>query len=895
MSVLKHTRPADGVVATVNGAPLALEGAPGRRLSAALRGAGLTDVKVGCDAGDCGACTVLVDGAPRCACLMSTAQAEGRTIETLSGLSASGETAALADAFLARGAAQCGICTPGMMVAATAALRAGPPDDDAIETALAGVLCRCTGYQPIVDAVRDVVRGRHDPAPDDEGHVGASIVRLDGPKKCDGRERFGDDVAPAGALHMRIIRSPHPHAAFALEGLKAFAAARGLVALTAEDVPGENRFGVIPAFADQPVFAQSVARFPGEAVAALVGPADAIAALTDVPVRFEALPAATAPHEATAEGAPILHPGRPGNVMCRGRVSCGNADAALADAAVTATGRFTTPFVEHAPIEPEAGYARRTGDRLEIFAATQAPHMDREAVAAILGLADDAVRIVPTACGGGFGTKLDLSVQPYLALGTWVTGQPVRLAYTRKESMQATTKRHPADITATVGAAADGTLTAMTFSGTFDTGAYASWGPTVATRVPVHASGPYRVPHYTATSAAIHTHNPPSGAFRGFGVPQSAIAQEVLFEDLARALGIDGLTFRLKNALRNGDTTVCGQTFPSGVGIAACLEALRPHFDSARRVTEGTVRRGVGVAAGWYGCGNTSMPNPSTMRAIARPDGKIVLHQGATDIGQGANTVITQIFATALGVPATAVTLVGPDTDETPDAGKTSASRQTFVSGNAARLAGEALRAELLRLGNAGPDATIRVPALTIVDGAREQTLALTAPVEVSRTYDPPTEPLDENGQGAPYAVFGYAAHMAEVAVDMALGTVRVTRMTAAHDVGRAINPTLVEGQVTGGIAQGLGMALMEEYIPGRTENLHDYLIPTIGDMPPVKTLIIEEPDPHGPYGAKGLGEHVLIPTAPAILNAIRDATGARLTAVPATPDRVLAAIKAQS
>ncbi len=534
--------------------------------------------------------------------------------------------------------------------------------------------------------------------------------------------------------------------------------------------------------------------------------------------------------------------------------------------------------------------------------------MDREALAAILGWPDTRIRIVPTAVGGGFGSKLDLSVQPYLALAALKTGKPVRLTYSRGESMQSTTKRHPARIRLRIGADAQGRVQGFDFWGDFNTGAYASWGPTVANRVPVHASGPYRVAHYRAEARAIHTNAPPSGAFRGFGVPQAAFAQESLFDELAARLGMDALEFRLLNALENGAPTVCGQVFAQGVGVRACLSALRPFWQREREAAAGfnarggDLRRGVGLAAGWYGCGNTSLPNPSTIKAGLRADGTLVLHQGAVDIGQGANTVIAQIFAEALGVPVSALVLVGGDTEVTPDAGKTSASRQTFVSGNAAKAAGAALRAEVLRLVNAGEAAEI-VPGdgkIVVRENGKVHEIALAGlepdaegyVLRAEETYDPPTKPLDENGQGEPYAQFGYAAQAALVEVDKALGTVRVLRMAAAHDVGRAINPLLVEGQVEGGIAQGLGMALMEEYIPGRTENLHDYLIPTIGDVPPVETLIIEEADAHGPYGAKGLGEHALVPTAPAIANAIAAATGVRLRRLPVSPARLRAAIR---
>jgi CO/xanthine dehydrogenase Mo-binding subunit len=474
--------------------------------------------------------------------------------------------------------------------------------------------------------------------------------------------------------------------------------------------------------------------------------------------------------------------------------------------------------------------------------------------------------------------------------------------------MQSTTKRHPGEMHVRIGATRDGTICGMTFDGLFNTGAYASWGPTVATRVPVHASGPYRIADYRADAKGIHTHCPPSGAFRGFGVPQAAIAQESLFDELAEILRIDPLAFRISNALENGDRTVCGQVFEQGVGIKACFEALQDAWTSERAAAEvvnaqGTpIKRGVGVAGGWYGCGNTSLPNPSTIKAGVRADGQVVLHQGAPDIGQGANTVISQIFASALGVPTVSLALIGGDTDVTPDAGKTSASRQTFVTGNAAKRAGEALRHLVLSQVNAGKDATITFGegSIRITDNGAEHHVDLSAlpadaegyVLRAQETYDPPTEPLDENGQGAPYAQFGYAAHLAVVEVDTEMGTVKPIKFVAAHDVGHAVNPLLIEGQVHGGIAQGLGMALMEEYIPGRTENLHDYLIPTIGDVPPIETLIIEEPDAHGPYGAKGLGEHVLIPTAPALLNAIKHATGIQITEVPATPARIRARLR---
>ncbi|AKS45154.1 CO or xanthine dehydrogenase, Mo-binding subunit [Octadecabacter temperatus] len=885
--------------------------APGARLSEMLReDLGARDVKIGCNAGDCGACTVLVDDKPVCSCLTPAQQVAGKRVETLKGIRRDDPVAdKLAHSFHGHGAAQCGICTPGMMVSAVALLREKPsPTEGEVKDALGGVLCRCTGYRKIIDAVMATspitVEAR--------GEVGDAIPRVDSEGKTSGTEKFGDDIAPAGTLEIFVIRSPFPRARFELGDLDEFIAQHeGIEAtLTAKDVPGRNLFGVIPEFVDQPVFAETETRFRGEAIAAIVGTPSVIGAFDPdtFPVQWFELEAATDVKSAQTPTAAQLHEGRDKNVMCGGFVQCGDAKSALERADTIVEGHFRSGFVEHAYIEPEAGFAQILNGRVEVHACTQAPVMDLDALEKILDMDRAQIRIVPSGVGGGFGSKLDISVQPYLALAALKTGKPVRLTYSRTESMQSSTKRHPSDIQLRIGAKQDGSLSGFEFYGEFDTGAYASWGPTVANRVPVHASGPYQIQDYRAESKGIHTNNPPAGAFRGFGVPQSAIAQETLFDELAEKLGMDQLEFRILNALEDNVPTVCGQVFSQGVGIKACFEALRPAWNTEREqaatfnASNDVIKRGVGIAAGWYGCGNTSLPNPSTIKSGVLEDGTVVLHQGAMDIGQGSNTVISQIFATALGIPVQVLKIVGADTDVTPDAGKTSASRQTYVSGNAARLSGEALRAQILEKMNVGLEAVLSFSGgtLTANDGAGQQEIDLSTLAaddegfvfRAEESYDPPTKALDENGQGVPYAQFGYAAHLVVVDVDTRLGTTKPVKFVAAHDVGRAINPMLVEGQVHGGIAQGLGMALMEEYIPGRTENLHDYLIPTVGDIPPIETIIIEEPDAHGPYGAKGLGEHVLIPTAPAILNAIHDAVGVRIRQVPATPARVRSKIK---
>ncbi|MDQ1390397.1 MAG: aldehyde oxidoreductase [Acidobacteriaceae bacterium] len=912
---------------TVNDREVSVAAEPAQRLSRVLREQlGLTGTKVGCDAGDCGACTVLFDGEPVCACLVAIGQVESRSVTTVEGLKSRPPLFdRLQEAFLRHGAAQCGACTPGMLVSATALLEINKsPSESDVMDAIGGVLCRCTGYRKIIHAILDVHSQTGESQSEDTPAAGAAVgrrlVRLDGKHKVDGTEIYGADESPIGALGLRVIRCPFDRAMFQFGDFEAFMAAHpGVEAVfTARDVPGEDCYGVIPRFADQPVFAheENGARYRGEAIAAIVGDSVAIENLDPAtfPVRWQELPALRTIDEALAPGASLIHPNRAENVLTRGRVMRGDVAKALAEADAVVEAEFETGFVEHACIEPEAGFARRIGDQVEIQACTQSPYMDRSDIAKLLGIPAEAVRIIPTAVGGGFGTKLDLSVQPFLALAAWRLRRPVRMVYSRMESIMCTTKRHPARMRCRAGANKDGRLLALDFTADFNTGAYSSWGPTVAARVPIHASGPYVIPHYRALTRAIHTNIVPAGAFRGFGVPQTAIAQEQLYDDLAIQLGIDPLEFRILNALDNTTPTVTGQVLGEGVGIRACFEALRSRWKMARAQAEkfntkatGPIRHGVGVAGMWYGCGNTSLPNPSTVRIGLKRDGRIALHQGAIDIGQGSNTIVTQICADALCAPIDCFDLVSGDTSITPDCGKTSASRQTLVTGKAAHMAGKELRRLILRLANARgeKDAVIHFGSetMTLEQNGKQRTVSLVnLPLDrygyvltAEQTFDPPTSPLDENGQGIPYAVYGFGAHMAEIAVDIELGTVRVLNIVAAHDVGRAINPTLIEGQIEGGVAQGLGMALMEEFFPGKGENLHDYLIPTAGDIPPVESILIEDPSSIGPFGAKGIGEQAVIPTAPAILNAIHHATGVRLLRTPATPDRIREAILAKT
>jgi CO/xanthine dehydrogenase Mo-binding subunit len=633
------------------------------------------------------------------------------------------------------------------------------------------------------------------------------------------------------------------------------------------------------------VLAAAEVRHRGEPVLALVGEADAVASVRDeeLPIAWEPLAPVVGVEAALAPGAPVIHAFRPDNVLARGRVVRGDAEAALGSSAATAEVAVETGFVEHAYIEPEAGYAVRVGDRVEVFGTTQAPYMDRDEVAAVLGVAVEQVRIVPSACGGGFGGKLDALFQPILAVAAWVTGLPcphgLDAAGEHGRLHQAPPGPHlDGGRRRTRTAGSPGSRSTATSTPVPTPRGARPWRPASRSTRPAPtpsgppAARPGRLHERHARGClprlrgSAERHRPRSGDGR---------ARRPAGDGPARVPPPERAPSGRRHPLR--------QRLEDSAGLPECLEALRPHWRRQREAAAafnargGHLRRGVGVGCMWYGLGNTAMANPSAMEVGLAADGTLTLYNGAVDIGQGSGTIMVQICAEALGLPVAAFRQVLGDTDLTLDAGKTSASRQTFVSGNAARLAGLDLRRQILRLANAGEDATLALdgPIVRVSEAGRTAALDLRRldPAggggDVLRgrgEWDPPTRALDEDGQGVPYASYGFAAQVALVEVDEDLGTTRVLRMWAAHDVGRAVNPTLVEGQIHGGIAQGLGLALMEEFVPGRGENLHDYLIPTVGDVPEIEVFLIDGGERLGPYGAKGVGEPALVATAPAIL-----------------------------
>ena len=739
--------------------------------------------------------------------------------------------------------------------------------------------------------------------------LGTSPLRSGSRERVLGDTRFGADQGQAGDLYLacvRIHKAParidgiDPAPALALPGV--------VRVFTAADIPGVNRLGIIPVSKDQEFLAEELVRCPGQAVALVAAetPEAARAGARAVVVKLTGAPGVYDMAEALAEGAPLVHPGREqGNLLDLRVIKNGDVEAAFKASAVVVEADYTTSMIEHSALETEGGRAWWEDGKLHVTACTQNPHYDRDDLVRFLGLKPEDLVVIQAETGGGFGGKLDVSVQPYLALAAWHLKRPTRLVYTREESFLSTGKRHPFRMHYVTGADEQGRLTAVKAELLADTGAFASYGLAVCMRAAVHAAGPYYVPNVDVTSRMAYTNNVWTGAMRGFGVPQVALAHEGQMDALADALGLDRLEIRRVNALRPGQATITGQVLKGGVGLTQCLDKVEPIYRTWQAKAKGDDRfaEGVGLGVMYYGIGNTGVSNPSTAQLEWTTDGRVVLFTGVADIGQGSDTVLRQLAATRLGVRLEQIDLVRGDTSRTTNAGATSASRQTYISGNAVMAAAENL--EALGLGEARKMLGARHQELVLEDGMvrvkgdPESALGVTEVVrhltqrgQAARGeggFDPHTVPLKpDTGQGKPYAAYAWAAQCAFVEVDRDSGMVRVKEIAAAHDVGRAIHPKAVLGQICGGVMMGLGLGLMEEFHPGKTSNFEDYHIPTSADAPRITPLIVEEPEATGPYGAKGVGEPALIPTAPALAAAVGQALGQPMRHLPLSLERVM-------
>ena len=746
--------------------------------------------------------------------------------------------------------------------------------------------------------------------------VGKRFTRPDAAVSAAGEAEYVDDLRFDRLLHGKVLRAAHPHARIIRIDTHRAESLPGVAGvLTHKDIP-HNVYGFT--FLDQPILASDRVRHLGDAVAAVAADHPEIAeeALRLIQVEYEVLPAIFDPEEAMRPGAPILHEGHrwDRNVCFHRKIRLEDAASGFDESDVRVEGDYSTQWNEHGAIEPHICAAQpEPGGKLIIWASTQRPFLWRSDLCRVLDLPMSRVRVIPARCGGGFGGKHEIVVEPFAALFALRTGRPVKFRYTREEEFIASTIRHPYRIHYKTGVRRDGRILARQVRIVSDSGPYCSWGESALTKAAIHAVGPYRIPSVHVDALLVYTNNPLTGAVRGFGVTQVSFAHEVHTEEVAQELGMDPLEFRRVNALRTGDVYTTGMRLES-VGLLDALEraAAAVGWDNRNGIqgpAGGRLRRGVGLAAMIYPVGFTSFPNPSAAFLRVNEDGTGTLWTGCADTGQGAHRVLTQIAAEETGIHPDHITVIGADTDLTPfDCGAV-ASRTTHIGGNAVKAAGRRVREQLLAAAAAlletSPEDLAIGQGLVAVAGSpgRSVTLREVAAFSYKRgltiqaegAYSPDLTPLDEEtGEGRPYDCWVFAAHAAEVEVDAETGEFRVLKLACFHDVGTAVNPLEVEGQIQGGSVQGIGYGMMEEIFcrEGRVENPHfeGYLLPTSLDAPEThQTEIVETFEPSGPYGAKGVAEPALNPTAPAICNAIFHAIGVRLTDLPATPEKILA------
>jgi CO/xanthine dehydrogenase Mo-binding subunit len=749
--------------------------------------------------------------------------------------------------------------------------------------------------------------------------VGAPVKRVDASDKVTGRAVYLDDMVVPGVLHAALVFPGCAHAV--LRGVDA-SAARSMAGvrstLTADDIPGENQVGVIDA--DQPLLPFDRIRYEGDAVAIVVAETAALAreAADAVSVDLTELPGVFDAVRAMEPDAPQVHDG--GNVFLHDKVRKGDIDAGFDAADIIVEREFRTHHQEHCYLEPLAALAV-PGDNgsMTVYGTMQCPFYVQKAVAGVLGLPLASVRVIQTVTGGGFGGKEDApsEICACAALAAWKTGSAVKLVYSREEDFLRSSKRHPMHVTFKLGVRRDGTFTAAKIRAVADAGAYSTLTPVVVFRATVHATGPYEIPNVETDVYGVYTNRQTTGAFRGFGQPQVIFANESVIDEVADAIGMDPVDIRLRNCLDVGKRTATNQLLTESVGLKETLERARElsGWDELRQVSGRTpmprdhVLRGLGVGSIYYGVSlgakGLALDGSGAHINVYR-DGSVRIGVGGTEMGQGLLTVLTQIAADSLGVPVGFIHVERADTSVVPDSGPSVASRTTLMTGNAVIDAARKLRAVMgeVAADSLGLDASeIEFGGGTVGSVEKNVTFAELAEqcwvrnvsTAADGWYAAPESTFDENGQGDAYAVYSYATHVAEVEVDTETGQVSVVRITAAHDVGRVMNPVTLEGQIEGGVLQGVGMALYEQMKTEggavKTPDFSTYIIPTAMDTPEIRTVFVEDPYSRGPFGAKGIGETPAMPGAVAVANAVSNALGVRFHELPLTPERVRRAV----
>lgn len=741
--------------------------------------------------------------------------------------------------------------------------------------------------------------------------VGRTALKIDGKKKLRGKALFAADIHFPDMLWLKVLRSGVPRARIEDIDTSETLSIAGVVGVfTAKDIPGTNRAG--PRVKDEYLLCENEVNVIGDPIALIAANSEKIAkeATERIRLKLRALPPVFTIEEAMNPEAPSIRKG--GNIVRTRTIRHGDAENVLRSADIVISNTYKTRMNEHAYLEPEAATANYRNGKLTVWTPSKYINADHHELAAILNLDDKDLRLILSTVGGYFGGKSGISPAYYCALATYLTGQPSKMVYTREESFVTSTKRHPYFIEHTLGARNDGRLVAAKIKILADAGPYTGFSPSVVSRSAVHAAGPYDIPNVSVDAYCVFTNNPNTGAMRGFGVPQTAIAHETQMDLLAEQIGMDAIEIRKINYLKQKSRTITGQQLGHSVGLQKTCDKVRQYIQKSGegwRRSDEQFYYGWGIASMFYGIGSTGIPNPAEVHMTCRGDGTIQLCAGVTDGGQGAGTTLSQIAAESTGVSLERIKFGRPDTDITPDSGTSTASRLTYVVGRAVYECGKALREELM--GYAAhflkcSENAVGFESDQFFRADKTKTLTLDTliglaiaegfPLQSKGYFDPDTTQLDPNtGQGVPYGTYAFATQGVLVKVDRHTGQATVLKVIAAHDVGRAINPSAVEAQIQGGVIMGLGLGIMECVHVEKGEILNPdfqgYLIPSAMDMPEIKAIIIEDPEPSGPYGAKGVGEPALIPTAPAICNALAKATGCRFFETPVTPESIWAAL----
>ncbi|OFL81721.1 MULTISPECIES: selenium-dependent xanthine dehydrogenase [Fusobacterium] len=818
---------------------------------------GLISVKNGCKEGACGTCTVLIDGKAMKSCIFTTKKIDGKEIKTIEGFSER-EKAVFAYAFTECGAVQCGFCIPGMVVAAKSLfLKTLNPTREEVKKALVGNICRCTGYVKIEEAIllaAKLFREKLEiPAVECAGLVGTHVHRVDGVVKTLGTAKYAEDYKIDGMYYGSAVRTKYPRAkVLSIDYSEALKLEGVLGVLTAEDVPGKNNIGHLEFISDWDALIPvgGITRYIGDAVA-LVAAKDKKTleeAKKLVKVEYEELEGLFTIEEAMADGAPLIH-SKPNNVLVREVLKRGDYEGALLNSKYKVTNVYETPATEHAYLEPESALAMPDGNGgIEIHTSSQSVYDEQREIARLLGLERDQVRVKSAYVGGGFGGKEDMSVQHHAALLAYVLKKPVQVTLSRQESINVSTKRHPMKIEMTTCCDENGILTGMKCKIYADTGAYASLGGPVLQRACTHAAGPYNYQNIDIEGIAVYTNNPVGGAFRGFGVTQSAFAIESNINQLAELIGISPWEMRYRNAIRPGQVLPNGQIADEGTALVETLEAVKEEYFNNEIVGIACAMKNSGVGVG--------LPDIGRCRLTVQ-DGKVRIRTSAACIGQGMGTVCMQILCETTGLTTDKIVVDSPDTGITPNSGTTTASRQTVFTGEATRVASLELKKQL-----------------------ETKTLEELEGWDYEGQYSGITDKMgSDKPNPVSHVAYGYATQIVILDKDG-----KVQKVTAAHDIGHAINPKALEGQIEGGVVMGLGYGLTE--IMPVEKGMPKVKFGTLGlfratNIPEIKTVIVEKNKAELAYGAKGVGEIVVIPTAPALQNAYFKYDGEFRTSLP--------------